>query len=162
MFAGQPSVTSKIGKYVHQLIRSFADNKMKTCTFRDGADFIQQLYAYAYDQRRLKPTTLFCTLHITNMYTSADHQTMVDTVTSFLQENSANNKVNHVSIMTIKNLLQLFLYNNIFSYDNRVYSMTKGSPRTMPLSETLANIYLSDWQRMIMRQVQQHVEIFGR
>ena len=155
-------MTSKIAKYVYQLIRSFADDKMTTCTFRDGPDFMQKLYYYAYDQHRLKPTTLFCTLQITNLYTLTEHRTMIDTVTCFLQDKSANNKINRVPIMAIKNLLQLFLYNNVFSYQNQLYALTKGSPSTMPLSETLANIYLFDWQQLILSEVKQSEELFGR
>jgi hypothetical protein len=87
---------------------------------------------------------------------------MIDTVTQFLRDHSANNKINQVSIMTIKNLLQLFLYNNLFCFNNKVYTIMKGSPNTMPLSDTLSSIYLFDWQQMILKEVKRNNELFGR
>ncbi|CAF4160822.1 unnamed protein product, partial [Adineta steineri] len=158
----QHSITSKISKYVHRLLRSFVDEKMKSLTFRDEVDFMQKLYYYTYNQQRLKPTTLFCRIKITNFYTLNEHEKMIDTVTYFLQDNSVTNKVNQVSIMTIKNLLQLFIFNNLFCYENKIYTIMKGSPNTMALSDTLANIYLFDWQKLILKEVQQKDEFFGR
>ena len=162
MIVSHHSPTSNIATYVNQLLRPFADEKMKLLTFSDEADFMQKLNHYAYDQQRLKPTTLFCTIEISNFYTLAEHDQLIDTVMYFLQDNSVTNKVNQVSIMTIKNLLQLFLYNNLFCYENNIYTITKGSPNTMPLSSTLANIYLFDWQKLILQQVKRKDEFFGR
>jgi hemerythrin len=83
---------------------------MQTFTFRDEADFMQKLHYYVYNQHRLTSTTLFCRIKITNFYTLDKHETMIETVTYFLRENSVNNKVNKISIMTIKNLLQFFFF----------------------------------------------------
>jgi ssRNA-specific RNase YbeY (16S rRNA maturation enzyme) len=52
----QHSVTSKIAKYIEQLIRPFADEKMRTLTFCDEADFMQKLHYYTYNQQRLTST----------------------------------------------------------------------------------------------------------
>lgn len=156
------SITSKIARYVNQLLRSYTNAKMKLLTFSDEADFIQKLYHYTYNQYRLKSTTLFCTIQITNYLTLDEHQRMIDTIIYFLQDTSVNNKINHVSIMTIKNLLQLVLYNNLFRYDKTIYTIMKGGPHSMSLCQTLANIYLFDWQKMILEEVQRHNELFGR
>ncbi|CAF0829729.1 unnamed protein product [Adineta steineri] len=40
--------------------------------------------------------------------------------------------------------------------------VSKGSPNTMTLSDTLANIYLFDWQKLILKEVQRKNEFFGR
>jgi hemerythrin len=135
---------------------------MQTLTFRDEADFMQKLHYYVYNQHRLTSTTLFCRIKITNFYTLDKHETMIETVTYFLRENSVNNKVTKISIMTIKNLLQLFLYNNLFRYKNKIYTIIKGSPNTMPLSDLLSNIYLFDWQQRILKEVKRKNELFGR
>jgi len=162
MIVSQHSVTSNIAKYINQCLRPFADNKMKALTFRDEADFMQKLNYYAYNEHRLTPTTFFCTIKITNFYTLDDHQTMIDTIISFLRDHSVNNKIDRISIMTMKNLLQLFLYNNVFCYHNIIYTIDKGSPNTMALSDTLSNIYLFDWQKMILKEVGRKYELFGR
>ena len=162
MIVAAQSITSNIARYVNQLIRPFADEKMKPVTFYNEADFMRKLIGYGCDQRRLKPTTLFCTIQVTNFYSLDEHHTMIDTIISFLQDKSVNNKVNQVSINTIKNLLQLYFYNNLFSFQNKIYTMKKGSPNTMPLTETLANIYLYDWQKSVLNQFEYNQELFGR
>jgi hypothetical protein len=90
------------------------------------------------------------------------HKSLIDTVTYFLQENLATNKLAQVSISTIENLLQLFLYNNMFRYENKIYSIEKGGPQSIPLSSTLSNIYLFEWQKAIIREVEKKDDLFGR
>lgn len=156
------SATSKIASYVHRLLRPLVSKVLKATTFRDEADFMRKLHYYTYTQAALKPKTLFCTIHITNFYTVASHETMIATVGYFLQDNLATNKLDHVSIITIQNLLQLFLYNNIFVYEDAIYSIVRGGPNTMALSDTLSNIVLFEWQKFITREVIPNNEVFGR
>ena len=67
---------------------------------------------------------------------------MIDIVYHFLTDNVYSNKLDNVTILTIKILLHLYLYNNVFSCGEQIYRFIKGAPSTMALSETLANIYL--------------------
>ena len=135
---------------------------MRSSTFHNEADFIEKLIYYAYTRNNLTSTTLFCTVHITNFYTVASHESMIATVGYFLQDNLATNKLEHVTIATIQNLLQLFLYNNVFLYDNTIYTITRGGPNTLPLSDTLSNIWLFGWQKSLSSEVQRYDEMFGR
>ena len=85
---------------------------------------------------------------------------MIETVGYFLQDNLARDKLEQISIMTIKNLLQLFLYNNIFCYNNKIYTITKGGPNTMELSATLSSICLFTWQKIIMKEIERNNDEF--
>lgn len=123
---------------------------------------MQKLYHYAYNQQRLKPTTLFCSMRITNFYALAPHTSFIDTIVHFLQDNVAMNRIDHVHISTIRNLLQLFLLNNIFVYDEKIYTINRGSPSTIPLSTTLADIYLCEWQKKLVRELDREQYLFGR
>ena len=123
---------------------------------------MRKLHYYTYTQNALKPTTRFCAIHITNFYTVASHDTVIATVGYFLQDNLATNKLEHVSIATIQNLLQLFLYNNVFLYNNTIYSIRRGGPNTLPLSNTLSNIWLFAWQKTLSSEVLRYDELFGR
>jgi hypothetical protein len=156
------SATSKIASYVHRLLRPLVSKILRATTFRDEGDFMQKLHSYTYTQNALKPTTRFCAIHITNFYTVASHDTMIATVGYFLQDNLATNKLDHVSIITIQNLLQLFLYNNIFVYENAIYTIVRGGPNTMALSDILSDIALFEWQKFITREVLPNNEVFGR
>lgn len=162
IITSQHSATYKISKYLDQLLRPFANEQIKSALFKDGLDFIQKLYAYVHTEHRLTATTMFCTIQITNYSTLASHETMIDVVCNFLRNHLASNKLHKIPIMTIKNLLQLSLYNNIFCYQNTIYTFTKGGPTTMPLTDTLSNIYLFDWQQNIIDEVKLNNELFGR
>jgi hypothetical protein len=159
----QRSATSKIAKYVQRLLRPLVDKVLSATTFRDEADFMYKLHYYVYTQNRLTSTTLFCAIRISNFYTVASsHESMISTIGYFLQDNLATNKLEHVSIITIQNLVQLFLYNNIFHYNGNIYAIVRGGPNTMALSRTLSNIFLFEWQKHIVRELKPSNELFGR
>ncbi|CAF1285263.1 unnamed protein product [Rotaria sp. Silwood1] len=158
----QYSTTWKIAKYLNKLLRPYANGVLRSTSFTDETDFIRKLYRYATIERRLRPSTLFCTIKITNFCTLEEHKEMIDVIGYFLQDNLATNKLEPLTIQTIRNLLHLFLHNNIFSYKNSIYKFTKGSPNTLPLTETLSNIYLFVWQKKILKEVNQNIELFGR
>ena len=88
------------------------------------------------------------------------HTHMIDIVDYFLKYYLPSNKLEQITILNVKNLLHLFLNNNIFCYKDKIYTFTKGSPNTMALTETLSNIYLFGWQKEIVNQVQKNNELF--
>ncbi|CAF2806208.1 unnamed protein product [Rotaria sp. Silwood2] len=158
----QYSATWKIAKYLNKLLRPYADGVLRSTSFTDETDFIRKLYRFANVEHRLRPSTLFCTIKITNFFALDEHKEMIDVIGYFLQDNLATNKLEPLTIQTIRNLLHLFLYNNIFSYKNSIYKFTKGSPNTLLLTETLSNVYLYIWQKKILKEVNQNIELFGR
>ena len=90
------------------------------------------------------------------------HAHMIEIVDYFLKYYLPSNKLEQITILNVKNLLHLFLHNNIFCYKDKIYTFTKGSLNTMALTETLSNIYLFEWQKEIVNQVQKNNELFGR
>ncbi|CAF2113717.1 unnamed protein product, partial [Rotaria magnacalcarata] len=155
------SPTWRIGKYLNELLRPFVDKNLSTTTFRDEPDFMRKLNDYVYVERHLRATTLFCSIKIINYYTLDIHKNMVDTVGYFLKDNLVTNKLEQVTIQTIKNLLLIFLYNNVFYYKDKIYTLMKGSSNTMPLSDTLSNIFLFTWQKKILKEIKSKNEFFG-
>ncbi|CAF5049540.1 unnamed protein product, partial [Rotaria magnacalcarata] len=126
----QHSATWRISKYLNELLRPFVDKILSTTTFRDEPDFMYQLYDHVFTKRELQSTTLFCAIKITNYYTLGIHKNMIDTVGYFLEDHFVTNKLEQVTIQNIKNLLHIFLYNNVFYYKDQIYTLTKGSPNT--------------------------------
>ena len=153
--------TWKIGHFINDILQPFVTKILQPTLFRDEVDLIRKLNQYTQKEHRLRPTTLFCSLKITNFYTLDVHSDMIDFVHHFLTKNLCLNKLGNVTILTIKNLLHLYLHNNVFSYGEQIYQFTKGAPSTMALSETLANIYLFVWQKKIQK-VNERNELFGR
>ena len=162
MIPSRSSVTWKIGQYINRLLRPLVTRVFLSRSFLDEADFIQKLNSYASTQHRLRATTLFCTLRITNFHTLATHKNLLEAVGYFLQDNLATPRLEGLSTATIQNLLQLFLYNNMFCYKNKIYTIAKGGPNTVPLSDTLSNIYLFEWQKIIGQEVDRSEGFFGR
>ncbi|CAF4567441.1 unnamed protein product [Rotaria sp. Silwood2] len=80
IITSKQSATWKIGKYLNQLLRPFADEKLHSTTFYNDADFIRKFNHYANTEHRLRPTTLFCTIKISNFYTMDIHKNMIDVV----------------------------------------------------------------------------------
>ena len=151
-----------MSKYLDQLLRPFAHEQMASILFKDDIEFMQKLNVYVHTNRRLTSTTLFCTIDIVNYWTLDTHENIIDVVCKFIQNNVAANKLQKISIATIKNLLQLCLYHNVFCYKNHIYKFTRGGPTTLPLIDTLSNIYLSIWQDKIIGELRHNKELFGR
>lgn len=162
MIDAKDSATWKLGHYIDQLLRPFVTKVLQDTTFRDETDFMRQLNVYAHDQHRLKRTTLFAALKIRNFYGMDLHENIINTVGNFIEYNSFDNRVGNVSLQTMKNLLHLYLYNNVVCFNNTIYQMTQGSPHSIPLSETLSNIYVYGWQKRILRALDGQNELFGR
>lgn len=156
------TLTSKVGIYLNQLLQPWVHRIMKTTTFYHDIDFIQKLNDYTCTQNYLDRTTIFCTIKITNYHHIDSHENMVETVLNFLQDNLRSNKIEQISMVTFKILLQLFLMNNLFHYNQHIYTYIKGSPTSMSISETLSNIYIYQWQMKLLNGIKQNNEFFGR
>ena len=95
----------KISKYLDQLLRPFAHEQMTSVLFKDDIEFMQKLNVYVHTNRRLTSTTLFCTIDIVNYWTLDTHENIIDVVCKFIQNNVAANKLQKISIATIKKSL---------------------------------------------------------
>lgn len=51
----------------------------------------------------------------------------------------------------IENLIQIFLMNNLFIFDEKFYRVYRGCLMNLPLFELLVDIYLQDWQQVLVR-----------
>ncbi|CAF3392411.1 unnamed protein product [Rotaria socialis] len=156
------SPTWKIAKYITDLLQPVVDKTLKATTFHDDIDFIHKLNHYVHHDKHLKPTTLFCSIRIVNYYTLDLNKKLLDTVEYFLRDHVISNKLDQLSIQTVKNILYLYLDNNIFCYQDKIYRYEKGSPDTMPLSDILLDIYVFSWQNEIFNQIRRSKDLFGR
>lgn len=138
------------------------ERHVQSTTFANGADFIRKIKQYSNEESRLRPTTIFTTIEISNFYTMVPHATMLIILEGFLIDYLAVPAVENMSIRRIINLTSLFLNNNRFYYDNKIYRFTKGAPRSLLLTETLSNIYAFHWQKVLLQAPLIRKELFGR
>ena len=154
--------TWKLARYLNRMLRPLVDRVIRTTTFLDETDFARKLRYHCQTQHRLSSTTLFAAVRILNFHTMVSHESMTEMVGYFLTDHLSKNKLDEIPITSIQNLVQLVLYNNHFFYDGRVYACTKGGPTTIGLIDTLADIYLYEWQKLIMEAICVRQEFFGR
>jgi len=131
-------------------------------TFLNGADFIRKLNHYTEIKHRLRPTTIFATIKIPNFHTMVPHGTMLIALKDFLNQYLAVPHIENISINRIIHLTSLFLHNNRFYYDHKIYRFIKGGPRTLSFTETLSHIYVSQWERLLFKELSIRNEFYGR
>ena len=105
--------------------------------------FIQKLEYYCIQSVSLLPKTHFVTFKIHNLHTRVSHADILTALNQFLVSQNVNDtRHQRLSNDTIEELTRIFLQNNTFSYQDKVYRHVKGSPLNFPLGRLLLNIYL--------------------
>ncbi|CAF4645078.1 unnamed protein product, partial [Rotaria socialis] len=152
--------TTKISKFLDKILRPIFDDKCKDTTIIDGASLITELSKYN-KKGLLKPTTLFCTFDIRNLYTMLPQEETLDILMTFLHAHGYR-KVKGISIDTIKKLASIILKDNVFAYGKKIYKQTTGGAMGSSLTLTLANIFMSEWQKKLVEEQTKTGEFYGR
>ncbi|CAF4392485.1 unnamed protein product [Rotaria magnacalcarata] len=152
--------TTKISKFLDKILRPIFDDKCKDTTIIDGAFLITELSKYN-KKGLLKPTTRFCTFDIRNLYTMLPQEESLDILMTFLHAHGYR-KVKGISIDTIKKLASIILKDNVFAYGKKIYKQTTGGAMGSSLTLTLANIFMSEWQKTIVEEQTKTGEFYGR
>ena len=128
----------------------------------NGADFIQKLNRYSEEERRLYSKTYFITINISDYHTTVAHSNMLTILEQFLKYSLAIPAIDQIPIQKIIDLTTLFLNNNRFYYDNKIYRFIKGSPTSLSFSETLCHIYSLEWQKILLNELIKRNECYGQ
>lgn len=154
------AATTKISKFLDQIIRPIFDSKCRTTTIIDGASLLADLRNY---QQRglLKPTTLFCTLDIHNLYTMLPQEESFNVLIEFLYAHGYR-KVKGVPLDAIKKLATIVIKENVFVYQQTFHRQVIGGAMGSSFTLTLANIFLWKWQKELVRIQDVTGEYFGR
>ncbi|CAM4943528.1 unnamed protein product [Rotaria socialis] len=145
---------------IDKILRPIFDDKCKDTTIIDGASLITELSKYN-KKGLLKPTTLFCTFDIRNLYTMLPQEESLDILMAFLHAHGYR-KVKGISIDTIKKLASIILKDNVFAYGKKIYKQTTGGAMGSSLTLTIANIFMSNWQKNIVEEQTKAGEFYGR
>ncbi|CAM4973834.1 unnamed protein product [Rotaria socialis] len=152
--------TTKISKFLDKILRPIFHDKCKDTTIIDGASLITELSKYN-KKGLLKPTILFCTFDIRNLYTMLPQEESLDILMAFLHAHGYR-KVKGISIDTIKKLASIILKENVFAYGKKIYKQTTGGAMGSSLTLTIANIFMSNWQKNIVEEQTKAGEFYGR
>ena len=132
-------------------------------TFINSADFLRQLQEFTEDKkRRFDSKTMFVRAIIPNFHTMLSHGNLLITLKDFLNQYSFGDGIENVSINRIIRLTAIFLHNNRFYYNQKIYRFIKGSPSCFPLTETLSTVFVLQWQRLLLDEAQLRDQFYGR
>ncbi|CAF1524992.1 unnamed protein product, partial [Adineta steineri] len=152
--------TTNISKFLDKILRPIFDDKCKKTTIVDGAHLICAMNTYA-NKGPMKPTTLFCTFDIRNLYTMLPQEEALNILVEFLHMHGYR-KVKGIPLDSIRKLASIVLKENVFVYDNKFYKQTTGGAMGSSFTLTLANIFMWKWQRELVRRQDISGEFFGR
>ena len=165
----QPRISSCINApiqilatYLEQLLYPLLTQISQSITFNNGGDFMKKLQHYCFQQEFLRSTTHFITFEIHHLYSHLSHTDLLTGVHHLLF-NPVIYKSHHNGLKTdgIEALIELFLRNNVFTYNGKIYRYTKGCSLNFSLTRLLVNIYLHHWQFTLLRSVRIANEFFG-
>ena len=152
--------TTNISKFLDRILRPIFDDKCAATTIIDGAHLITAIKTYV-DKSLLKPSTLFCTFDIRNLYTMLPQEEALNIMIEFLHLHGYR-KVKGIPLDSIRKLASIVLKENVFVYGNRIYKQTTGGAMGSSFTLTLANIFMWKWQKEIVRRQEITGEFFGR
>ena len=152
--------TTRISKFLDQLIRPLFDCHARETTIMNGTDLIHRLETYAA-HGHLKSTTLFCTFDITDLYTMLPQEESLNILMEFLIHYGYH-KVQDVPLDAIRKLARIVLEENVFMYGNKFYKQKVGGAMGSAFTLTLANIFMWKWERALVRHQTMLNEIYVR
>lgn len=155
------AATTGISHFLDNLIRPLFNKYAQPKPIIDDSHLLRQLEEYN-SSGFLRPTTLFCTFDISNLYTMLPQDESLDILEEFLTEYQLSNRLDGISIKTIRQLAEIILKETAFFYENKYYKQTIGGAMGSPFTLTLANIFMWKWENMtICKQIGCN-EIYGR
>jgi hypothetical protein len=149
-----------LSQYLYELLRPLYDSHTQSTTLLNGADMIERLIRHC--DYILLPKTRFVTIELRNFYMQMSHDRIIEALGRFLTSVLTGGRHQSLSIETIQQLAALVLRNNIFTYRGHIYRHVAGSPRSSPLTRTLGDIYLWDWQNSLLSRIHANEDFYGR
>ena len=152
--------TKKISDFLDKLIRPIFNKECAKTIIVDGAHLIKKVSAYV-SKGSFKPSTLFCTFDIHNLYTMLPQEEALNILMEFLHEYGYK-KVQGIVLNTIRQLAAIVVKENVFVYGNKIYRQILGGAMGSSFTLTLANIFMRKWQKRFIDEQKATGEVFGR
>ncbi|CAF5025666.1 unnamed protein product, partial [Rotaria sp. Silwood1] len=86
----------------------------------------------------------------------------LEALMQFLERHLCNKKIGTLRIDDIMRMARLVLDTNIFAYENKYYRQIRGGAMGSAFTQTLANIYMLDWEQKLIQDQEADKEIYGR
>lgn len=150
-----------ISHFLDQTLRPLYNRIARSSTFVNDIDFVRQLEHYQ-DRGLLLPTTVFLTSDVQNLYTMIPIDGSLAALGHFLSQHIHENQILGMTIDTIMKMARIVLNTNCFFFENKYYQQIRGGAMGSPFTMTLANIYMLQWEQVLIEYQQSHHELYGR
>lgn len=150
-----------VSHFLDQVLRPIFDRVARRTTVINGIDFVRRLSSYG-DRGHLKPTTLFITFDVTDLYTMIPRNGALIVLEEFLYRHAQNGRIAGMTIDTLMKTARLVLDTNCFVFENKYYQQIRGGAMGSPFTMTLANIYMFKWEQPLIAHPQDQNEFYGR
>ena len=152
--------TTNISKLLDHIIQPIFNYECIATIIIDGAHLIKKVKKYIA-KGLFKPSTLFCTFDIHNLYTMLPQDQVLNILVEFLYAHGYR-KVKGINLNTIRQLAAIVLKENVFVYGKNIYKQVLGGAMGSSFTLTLANIFMWKWQKEFVKQQTATGEFFGR
>lgn len=148
--------------FLDRLLRNMYENASQATLFVDGHDFIQRLQYFCNQAGRLTVDTEFVTFELHDLYTRLSHADLLMALNQFLLRQLPDNRHQSLSIAAIEELTKFALEHHYFTYDDKIYRYIRGSPLNYSFTQLLFDIYLHQWQIILVRHMRVTDQFYGR
>lgn len=143
IFSMESNITTKLSTYLDDLLRPTIEDILKQSVVNNDLDFIQRLSNPSC--LKLQKTTLFVGIKIQNFFNMFTCQSIVNRIMYLLTKHCNNQPINHVSIVAIEYLLELYLRHTLFVYQDHIYSFNRGMSNQTYFNTLLSSLCLYYW-----------------
>ncbi|CAF1406607.1 unnamed protein product, partial [Rotaria sordida] len=159
IISGLKHPTSKISKFLDDLLRPLFDKMAQETTVSSGFELVKKLQEWSI--LNMNQNTIFCTIDIVDLYTMIPQVEGVLLLKKMLDYLKMK-KVGGLKIETIIRLSRFVMQNNYFSYDGQFYHQIRGGAMGSPLTFTMANCYMFFFERQIAKQIKNSGGLYFR
>ena len=150
-----------MSKFLNDLLAPIFLRVAHATTFINSIDLVRALERYVSDGR-LNAATLFVTFDVADLYIMIPRNGALETLMRFLETNLEHGKIGTLSINDIMQMTRLVLNNNWFAYEGKYYRQVRGGAMGSAFTQTLANIYMLEWEHALVNHQHSSHELYGR
>ena len=130
IFAAYNCASYNLSKFLVDILNPFAENCF---TLKNSHEFRQQV-----ENIPISDKNVMASFDIKDLYTNVPLQETIDICMDLISSNNLSNLPAHL----FRKILELSVFNNLFLFNGQYYRQLDGLGMGLPLSPTLANIFL--------------------
>ena len=139
------SATYKLSKYVSRILTPYA---------RDTPSFIMNTehFRELLSEVTIESDEILVSFDVKSLFTSVPVDGAITAIKNTIEADVFFERDNGISVETMLNMVRICLSTTDFQFKNRHYKLTDGLAMGSPLSPAVANIFMSKFERTVLKQ----------